>query len=78
MDQLGQLALMGTEHAAWLAVGNELHALGVELNEQDRLNAAICRWGEELVALRFGDPSHVENALRDRRALCDQLQVPLG
>lgn len=72
---LEQFSRQAEEHAAWLAVVNELRLAGVgQINrdeEQERLHDAIVRWGEELAQLRLHDPdpAHAERALAERRAL---------
>lgn len=61
------------EHAAWLAVVEEMRAAGVGDIERggrhERLHDAIVWWGEELAQLRLGDddPIHAERALVERR-----------
>ncbi len=44
---------MEQEWYAWRAMCNTLKALGIDINEEDRLAAAIKHWGEEFVALRL-------------------------
>lgn len=73
MEQLEHLAFMEREHAAWLDVVKELRAAGAGDIESgganESLHDAITKWGEELAQLRLHDPdpTHAENALRERR-----------
>jgi hypothetical protein len=67
------LEFQDREHAAWLDVGREFKALGLDMNSggnAERLHDAIVRWGEELAQLRLNDPDsmHAERALGERRA----------
>lgn len=62
------------EHDAWLDVGMEFAALGLNMNEGGNaveLHNAIVRWGEELAQLRLNDPEaqHAVDALARRRQL---------
>jgi hypothetical protein len=43
---------MDREWNAWREVCAELEALGIDINEQDKLNGLLVRWGKTLVALR--------------------------
>jgi hypothetical protein len=71
--ELEFLAYQEREHEAWLDVGKEFEAHGLDMNaggNAESLHNAIVRWGEELVQLRLHDPNpdHAETALRERRA----------
>lgn len=57
------------EWIAWRQVCKQLSALGIEINHNASvpLACAIRAWGEELVALREGDPQYTEAALAEKR-----------
>lgn len=61
------------EHSAWLFIGSELKRLGIDLNKEDRLNAGLVAWGEELVQLRSLQSDEVrEKELAEARALFEK------
>lgn len=63
---------MRLEHEAWLDVGEEFRARGLDMEGRDNgLHNAIVKWGEELAQLRIHDPdtAHAEKALAERRVL---------
>ena len=72
-DPLEFMRQQKVEHAAWLAVVEELRARdagALNAGEKDEgLHDAIVRWGEELVQLRMADPviTHAMDALDERR-----------
>jgi hypothetical protein len=75
MDQLEFIrTYQANEHAAWLAVVQEMRQAGVgDINaggKFERLHDAIVAWGEELAQLRIHDPEpvHADRALAERRA----------
>ena len=59
------LEIMRAEWIAWRHACDELVALGVDINDQPRLHAALVLWGERLVALRVDQPQYVGPALAD-------------
>lgn len=43
---------MAREHQAWLLFVHQLQNVGIVINEEDALHAAVTLWGEELARLR--------------------------
>lgn len=43
---------MAAEHSCWLVMCDELKLLGLDINDQDKLNDLIIDWGERLAQLR--------------------------
>lgn len=66
-DPVSHFAQVHREHAAWRQLCLQLTELDVNINSEGPLACAIRLWGEELHALRLGDPSHDEKALREKR-----------
>lgn len=68
---LGMFAItrdqMEREWLAWRQLCKHLAKLGVDINANEPLACAIRLWGEELVALRDGQPEYKETALKTHR-----------
>ena len=52
MHSLAEIEQARIEWQAWRTVCHELERSGVDLNDDNRLAAAMQMWGEELVSLR--------------------------
>jgi len=67
MSDLKELGQAHREWDAWQVVVKELTDLGINVNAQPRLVAAMTWWGEELACLRaLQDPVVSHNAWRGR------------
>ncbi len=49
---------MEKEWYAWRAMCTTLKALGIDINEEDRLVEAIKQWGKEFVTLKLEQEQH--------------------
>lgn len=78
MDDLAAIRRGTTEWTAWRVACEALRDLGININEEERLHAALVAWGEELVALRVPqDPALRERVLTEKRSNAIRLLADL-
>ena len=79
MHSFGELQQAQIEWRAWRTVCHELERTGVNLNEDDRLTAALRLWGEELVDLRGWQTEELKHRVIDEaRERFAQLRMELA
>ena len=79
MHSFGELEQARTEWMAWRTVCHELERHGIDINVDDRLGAALQRWGEELVALRRWQADElIERALTEKQTRFSELGMELA